>query len=142
MLRPISSLQNVFVFRPGRRPVASDAFTSRQQCAGLVQNHKPRHLWLRDADVFWIPNMGHRNVAEFNSYHWTKNHSMLFIDAPVGVGFSYAQDAQGLSSTVQDVADHLYEALQQFLTIFPEMQNRDFYVAAQGFAGNHEYNYI
>ena len=46
---------------------------------------------------------------------------MLYIDNPVGTGFSFTNSSDGLSTTEDEVADNLYkylEAISKFLLIF------------------------
>ncbi|KAL8595213.1 hypothetical protein ACOMHN_043366 [Nucella lapillus] len=39
---------------------------------------------------------------------WTQNFSMLYVDNPVGVGYSFLKDDAGLSKTMKDVSENLY----------------------------------
>ncbi|XP_055895415.1 probable serine carboxypeptidase CPVL isoform X2 [Biomphalaria glabrata] len=65
--------------------------------------------------------------------HWTKTFSVVFIDNPVNVGFSYCQPG-GESKTNQDVADNLYI---QFLQLYPDYQQNDLYIGGQSYAGKY-----
>jgi len=56
----------------------------------------------------------------FNS----RNASVLYIDNPVGAGFSYTMDEQGYPKFVNQSSEDLYEALQQFFTIFSDFAER------------------
>jgi vitellogenic carboxypeptidase-like protein len=67
---------------------------------------------------------------------WTKTNSMLYIDAPVGSGFSYADDDEGFAKSADDEAIEVYEALVQFFTVFKEFQPNDFYMAGLSYAGS------
>ncbi|CAG7821378.1 unnamed protein product, partial [Allacma fusca] len=60
---------------------------------------------------------------------------MLYIDAPVGTGFSFADSEDAIASNSSDEADEIYEALTQFFTLFKEFQPNDFYMAGEVFAG-------
>ena len=52
---------------------------------------------------------------------WNKDYGMLFIDNPVGAGFSYTtQDGGYCTDTKQCVARNLYAVLEQFYTMFPK----------------------
>ncbi|KAI8799095.1 venom serine carboxypeptidase [Biomphalaria glabrata] len=68
--------------------------------------------------------------------HWTKTFSVVFIDNPVNVGFSYCQPG-GESKTNQDVADNLYIFLSQFLQLYPDYQQNDLYIGGQSYAGKY-----
>merc|ERR1712018_1125374 len=76
-----------------------------------------------------------KNVkAVMNPYAWTKKANVIYIDNPVGAGFSYAQD-DALPTTKAEVARDLYEALIQWFTMFPEYQPNDFYVFGESYGG-------
>ncbi|CAG7824705.1 unnamed protein product [Allacma fusca] len=66
---------------------------------------------------------------------WTKTNSMLYIDAPVGSGFSYSSNEEGYAKNTDDEAQEVYEALVQFFTVFKEFQPNDFYMAGIAYAG-------
>ncbi|XP_063237649.1 venom serine carboxypeptidase-like [Bacillus rossius redtenbacheri] len=72
-----------------------------------------------------------------NPYSWHKNHSLIFIDNPVGTGFSYTQDDAGYSRNDEDVGRNLYSALLQFFALFPELQRNDFFIAGESYAGKY-----
>lgn len=61
---------------------------------------------------------------------------MLFIDQPVGTGFSYT-DRDGYQKSVRDSTQHLFTALQQFLKMFPALQSSDLYVTGESYAGKY-----
>ncbi|CAG7697361.1 unnamed protein product [Allacma fusca] len=73
-------------------------------------------------------------LVERNST-WTRSHSMLYIDAPVGTGFSYADSEDAYANSNDDDANEIYEALTQFFTLFKEFQPNDFYMAGEVWAG-------
>jgi vitellogenic carboxypeptidase-like protein len=73
-------------------------------------------------------------LVERNST-WTRTHSMLYIDAPVGSGFSFADSEDAFANGSEDDAKELYEALTQFFTLFKEFQPNDFYLAGEVYAG-------
>lgn len=68
-------------------------------------------------------------------FAWTSTLSMLYIDNPVGAGFSFTDDPQGYAVNEDDVAQDLFSALMQFFQLFPEFQENDFYVTGQSYAG-------
>ena len=57
--------------------------------------------------------------AEVNPYPWTKEANVIYIDNPVGAGFSYSNK---LPSTEEEVENNLYEFLQQWFKLFPKYQ--------------------
>ncbi|XP_073942163.1 venom serine carboxypeptidase-like [Choristoneura fumiferana] len=68
---------------------------------------------------------------------WGNIYSLLFIDNPVGSGFSYTNSKDGFVKNVDTCASHLYSAVQQFLTIFPELRPAPLYVAGESYAGRY-----
>ncbi|TKR81558.1 hypothetical protein L596_015409 [Steinernema carpocapsae] len=82
------------------------------------------------------PNPDGKTLFE-NVYSWNKGYNMLFLEGPRDVGFSY-QDPNKSNST--DFNDYLtvidnYNALLDFFSIYPELQNRDFYVTGESYGG-------
>ena len=69
---------------------------------------------------------------------WNKQYSMLFIDNPVGAGFSFTKsDAGYCRNTKGDVADNLYELLLQFYQIFPQEKDNPLYITGESYAGHY-----
>ncbi|CAG7831069.1 unnamed protein product, partial [Allacma fusca] len=69
------------------------------------------------------------------NYTWAKTHTLIYIDTPVGTGFSYTDKEDGFASSAQDEDEELYEAMKQIYTLFPEYQSRDLYLAGSGYSG-------
>ena len=59
-------------------------------------------------------------ISKMNPYSWNRNMSLLYIDNPVGAGFSFTEDNKGYPNFVNQSSGDLYEALQQFFTLLPE----------------------
>jgi len=72
------------------------------------------------------------NGATKNPYSWGRKHNMIYIDNPVGAGFSHSQK---YPETQDEVTDNLYEFLQQWYTLFPMYQSNDFYAFGESYAG-------
>ncbi|XP_019581727.2 putative serine carboxypeptidase CPVL [Rhinolophus sinicus] len=70
-------------------------------------------------------------------FSWTTTLSMLYIDNPVGTGFSFTDDPQGYAVNEEDVARDLFSALIQFFQLFPEFRKNDFYAAGESYAGKY-----
>lgn len=78
------------------------------------------------------------NLYKFkeNPYSWHKNYSLLFIDNPVGAGFSFTDDREnGYTQNVTQVAKHMHIALTQFLKMFPWLQSVPFFITGESYAG-------
>ena len=56
-----------------------------------------------------------------NKFSWTRDHHMLYIDNPVGAGFSFTGDMSGYPRTDSEVAESLLSAVRQFMKLYPFM---------------------
>ncbi|XP_053465272.1 probable serine carboxypeptidase CPVL isoform X5 [Nycticebus coucang] len=64
-------------------------------------------------------------------FPWTFTLSMLYVDNPVGTGFSFTDDTRGYAANEEDVARDLYSALIQFFQLFPEYKDNEFYATGE-----------
>ena len=58
-----------------------------------------------------------RNIPPERSTSWNQNGAVLYVDQPVGTGFSFTSDPEDLSTyatTGSVVSSHLYQMLQDF----------------------------
>uniref|UniRef100_M1AA19 1-O-acylglucose:anthocyanin-O-acyltransferase n=1 Tax=Solanum tuberosum TaxID=4113 RepID=M1AA19_SOLTU len=60
---------------------------------------------------------------------------MIFVDLPVGTGFSYATTQKANYSDDLQSADHSYEFLHKWLIEHQEYLNNPFYVAGDSYSG-------
>ena len=70
-------------------------------------------------------------------YHWALKYNLLFIDNPVGTGFSFTDDDKGYCKDESCVAKGLYSCLQQFYKLFPHLQANEFYITGESYAGKY-----
>ena len=68
--------------------------------------------------------------------HWNEQWHLLFVDQPLGVGFS-EYGAAGPSHTLRDTTEQLYGFLQALLRTHPELQELDIYLAGDSFCGHY-----
>ncbi|OWF49860.1 probable serine carboxypeptidase CPVL [Mizuhopecten yessoensis] len=68
---------------------------------------------------------------------WNRKYSMLYVDNPVGTGFSFTGADAGYARNEVDVANDLYSFLQQFFQIFYQFQKNDFYATGESYAGKY-----
>ena len=73
------------------------------------------------------------NLA-YNPYSWNRNASVIFLDQPVNVGFSYS--GSSVSNTVAASKD-VYALLTLFFKQFPEYTTQDFHIAGESYAGHY-----
>lgn len=78
---------------------------------GLFEENGPCHFVNGDS------------TPSLNKNSWNNYANMLYIDQPIGVGFSYGTD--DVTSTVT-AAPYVWKLLQAFYAKFPEYESRDF----------------
>ncbi|CAH1988590.1 unnamed protein product [Acanthoscelides obtectus] len=78
-----------------------------------------------------------KSQLEIREHTWTNNHSVLYIDNPVGAGFSFTDNDNGYARNQTQVGNELYIALQQFFTLFPELRGNDFFITGESYAGKY-----
>lgn len=69
--------------------------------------------------------------------NWNSRFSMIYIDNPVGTGFSFTQNDMGYATNEVDVGRDLYSCLTQFFMAFYQYQKNDFYVTGESYAGKY-----
>lgn len=72
-----------------------------------------------------------------NPHAWNEIANVLYIDQPVGTGFSYADDSKAYVKTEDGVATDMWEFLQTFMKEFPQYAQLDFYVTGESYAGHY-----
>ncbi|KAG6652630.1 serine carboxypeptidase-like 13 isoform X1 [Carya illinoinensis] len=70
-----------------------------------------------------------------NPYSWTQVASIIFLDAPVGSGFSYARTSQGYNITDKISAAQTYQFLRKWLITHPQFQSNVLYVGGDSYSG-------
>ena len=70
----------------------------------------------------------------YNPHSWNSNASVIFLDQPVNVGYSYSGSA--VSDTVAAGKD-VYALLSLFFKQFPEYAKQDFHIAGESYAGHY-----
>jgi len=71
---------------------------------------------------------------KYNPYSWNANASVIFLDQPVNVGFSYSSSP--VSNTVAASKD-VYALLTLFFKQFPEYAEQPFHIAGESYAGHY-----
>lgn len=74
---------------------------------------------------------------EARQYSWHINHHLIYIDNPVGTGYSFTDHDDGYATNEKQVGQNLYEAVTQFFQLFPELQKNDFYITGESYAGKY-----
>ncbi|XP_050235248.1 serine carboxypeptidase-like 35 [Mercurialis annua] len=73
-----------------------------------------------------------------NKYSWNKAANLLFLEAPVGVGFSYTNNSKDLGKLGDAVtADDSHVFLINWFKRFPNFKSHEFYLAGESYAGHY-----
>ncbi|XP_057418141.1 serine carboxypeptidase-like 1 [Lotus japonicus] len=70
-----------------------------------------------------------------NPHSWTKVSSIIFIDAPVGAGFSYSKTLQGSKTTDKIHAQHCHSFMRKWLARHPKFIDNPVYIAGDSYSG-------
>ncbi|GJN02294.1 hypothetical protein PR202_ga19628 [Eleusine coracana subsp. coracana] len=93
---------------------------------------KPLLLWLNGGTNRFCA------VGQLPSQFCRSPVNLLFLEAPVGVGFSYTNRSSDLRRLGDRVtAQDSYSFLLNWFNKFPEFKNRDFYIAGESYAGHY-----
>ena len=95
---------------------------------GLLKENGP---FLADVDKAGRP------FIRSNPYRWSANHNVLYIDNPVGTGFSFTDHFEAYPNSIEESTEDLFVFLQQFLLMFPELQKVEFYPFGESYAGKY-----
>jgi len=63
-------------------------------------------------------------VLEYNKGSWDEFANLLFVDNPVGTGFSYV-DTDSYVHELTDMAEQMVQFLEKFFELFPEYSHDD-----------------
>ncbi|KAG7945026.1 hypothetical protein I3843_15G132300 [Carya illinoinensis] len=114
---------------------------------------------LRDPLLFWIPpgpgcsgfkallyetgplkfRIGNYNgslpTLEDNPWAWTQGLNIIYMDAPVGTGFSYSQSSEGYIMDDYKHVQQSYEFIQKWLNLHPQFLENQLYVGGDSYSG-------
>ncbi|PIA29423.1 hypothetical protein AQUCO_06000057v1 [Aquilegia coerulea] len=84
------------------------------------------------------------NIVEYNGslptfysnpYAWTKVSNIVFLDQPVGSGFSYSTSSHGWNSSDTKSAKQTYKFLKKWLDNHPQFSKHPVYIGGDSYAG-------
>ncbi|KAK0581774.1 hypothetical protein LWI29_017781 [Acer saccharum] len=71
-----------------------------------------------------------------NPFAWTQGMNIIYLDAPVGTGFSYSKTNEGYDIGDYKYLEHTYHFLVKWFMEHPKFLGNEFYIAGEGFSGN------
>ncbi|KAL6430080.1 hypothetical protein ACFW04_007699 [Cataglyphis niger] len=72
---------------------------------------------------------------EPRNYTWVKNYNVLFIDNPVGTGFSNVENKSAFATTNAEIASDLLECIRGFYTQLPQFKPVATYIITESYGG-------
>ena len=75
----------------------------------------------------------HLNLT-INPYSWNNFANLLYVDQPIGTGFSRAEK---LEDNEKEIAEDFYKFLTEFLDAYPQFKQRKFYITGESYAGHY-----
>jgi len=70
-----------------------------------------------------------------NPYSWNKFANLLYIDQPVGTGFSYANE--DYVTNEEQVGVEMFTFLTKFFVMYPQYAKNDFYIVGESYGGHY-----
>ncbi|XP_043478887.1 retinoid-inducible serine carboxypeptidase-like [Leptopilina heterotoma] len=107
-----------------------------------LYTEKPLIIWLEGGPG--VSSTGYTNFKEIGplnldltnrSNSLVKDYNILFIDNPVGTGFSYTDSDDQHARSDQQIANDLLISIEKFLKEFPSFSNVSTYVVGQCYGG-------
>lgn len=105
-------------------------------------HEKPLVIWLQGGPG--ASSTGYGNFEELGpldldlkprNYTWVNDYNVLFIDNPVGTGYSYTEKFSGYAKNNAQIAADLLECIRGFLNEFPKFATVPIYVTAESYGG-------
>ncbi|KAI9829028.1 MAG: Cell death protease [Thelocarpon impressellum] len=117
-------------------------------------HYQNRHIANRQRTVIWLNGgpgcssedgglmeVGPYRVTDdgnlrYNDGSWDEFANLLFVDQPVGTGFSYV-NGDSFIHELDEMAVHFLIFLEEFFALFPQYEHDDLYIAGESYAGQH-----
>ncbi|CBI26904.3 unnamed protein product, partial [Vitis vinifera] len=98
-------------------------------CSSMIGNFLELGPWRlnRDKHLQLEPNLG----------AWNRIFGLLFLDNPVGTGFSVASSPKEIPTDQYSVAKHLFFAIRSFIELDPLFKSRSIYITGESYAGKY-----
>ncbi|KAK0671752.1 putative carboxypeptidase KEX1 precursor [Cercophora samala] len=77
-----------------------------------------------------------KDTLVYNEGAWNEFANVLFVDNPVGTGFSYV-DTNAFVRELDVMADQFVTFLEKWFKLFPEYEHDDIFIAGESYAGQY-----
>ncbi|TKY59032.1 Serine carboxypeptidase 50 [Spatholobus suberectus] len=96
-------------------------------CSSMLGNLYELGPWLVTESLTLQPNPG----------AWNRIFGLLFLDSPIGSGFSVASTPEEIPKDQNAVAEHLFAAVTKFIQLDPVFKHRPIYITGESYAGKY-----
>ncbi|KAI3502549.1 hypothetical protein L1887_30687 [Cichorium endivia] len=103
-------------------------------CSSMTGNFFELGPWRVTASV--KQNAKHLSL-EPNPGSWNRMFGLLFLDNPIGTGFSIASTPEEIPRDQTAVARHLFIAIRKFIALNPSFKARPIYITGESYAGKY-----
>lgn len=100
-------------------------------CSSLIGNFFELGPWTLSTS-----NVSHPTLSP-NPGSWNRLFGLLFLDNPIGTGFSFAASPDEIPTDQAAVAAHLFAAITTFLAKNPSFGSRPLYITGESYAGKY-----
>ena len=70
-----------------------------------------------------------------NPYSWNRYANVIYVESPIGVGFSYSNDRSDYITNDNKTAANTYQFLQNFFQLFPQFASNPLWITGESYAG-------
>ncbi|XVF43631.1 hypothetical protein PTKIN_Ptkin02bG0055900 [Pterospermum kingtungense] len=107
-------------------------------CSSMIGNLFELGPWWVVSNSHDQNNSHHHHLSlERNPGSWNRLFGLLFLDNPIGTGFSIASTPQEIPRDQDSVAKHLFAAITSFTSLNPLFKNRPIYITGESYAGKY-----
>ncbi|KAL8171285.1 hypothetical protein V2J09_023089 [Rumex salicifolius] len=75
-------------------------------------------------------------TLKLNKFSWNTAANLLFLESPVGVGFSYTNTSKDINQLGDKITDS-YKFLVNWFKRFPQFKAHEFYISGESYAGHY-----
>ena len=76
-------------------------------------------------------------TLSINEHGWDVVSNLIYVDQPIGTGFSYSTDPRDDVHDEKRVAEDMLQFLTEFSDAHPELKGRDFFITGESYAGHY-----